>query len=159
MKVALVRTPVINLKNSPFGSTPGIPSNLAYLASVIQDNGHSVAVVDSYGMAPHRFSDHLDKFEARGLLPDEIVQCIPGDVDVIGISIHCTLEHGMGISILRESKKRFPDVPVVIGGYHTTFCVDPFLSAGADYVIQGEGEQRFPMLLGMLENSNEYTMD
>jgi anaerobic magnesium-protoporphyrin IX monomethyl ester cyclase len=159
MKVALIRTPVINLKNSPFGSTPGIPSNLAYLASVLQKHGHTVAVVDSYGLAPHRFTDHLDKFEARGLLPDEIVGCIPPDVEVIGISIHCTLEHGMGISILKMSKEHFPDVPVVIGGYHTTFCVEPFLEAGADYVLQGEGEQRFPMLLEMMENSSPFTLD
>lgn len=159
MKVALVRTPVINLKNSPFGSTPGIPTNLAYLTSVLQREGHFVAVVDAYGLAPHRFSPYLDKFEARGLLPEETVNCIPHDVDVIGVSVHCTLEHGMGLSIVRESKKRFPEVPVVIGGYHTTFCVDPFLDAGADYVVQGEGEQRFPLLLRMLESGESYTMD
>lgn len=159
MKVALVRTPVINLRNSPFGSTPGVPSNLAYLVSVLQEAGHSVAVVDSYGMAPHRFLPYLDKFEARGLKPSEAIQSIPEDVDVIGISVHCTLEHGVGLQLVEESKKRFPNIPVVIGGYHTTFCVDPFLENGADYVIQGEGEQRFPMLLNMLENSEEFTLD
>ncbi len=159
MKVAFLRTPIVNLKNSPFGSTPGIPANLPYLASVLIDEGHQVAIVDAYGLAPHRFTPYLDKFEARGLLPNEIVASIPGDVDVIGISVHCTLEHGMAIKLIKESKKRFPSIPVVMGGYHTTFCIDPFIEAGADYLLQGEGEHRLPLLLKMLESGKDFTMD
>ncbi|MCK5785089.1 MAG: B12-binding domain-containing radical SAM protein [Candidatus Sabulitectum sp.] len=159
MKMAFLRTPIVNLKNSPFGSTPGIPANLPYLASVLLKAGHQIAIVDAYGLAPHRFTSYLDKFEARGLLPDEIVACIPGDVDVIGVSVHCTLEHGMAIRIIKESKLRFPDIPLVVGGYHTTFCVDPFLEAGADYLLQGEGEHRLPMLLRMLESGENFSMN
>ena len=159
MKVALLRTPIVNLKNSPFGSTPGVPANLPYLAGVLLKEGHEVAIVDAYGIAPHRFTPYLDKFEARGLLPSEIVQSIPEDVDVIGISVHCTLEHGMAIQMIKESKKRFPAIPVVMGGYHTTFCVAPFIEAGADYLLQGEGEHRLPLFLKMLENGVEFNMD
>jgi radical SAM superfamily enzyme YgiQ (UPF0313 family) len=159
LKVALLRTPVVNLRNSPFGSTPGIPSNLPYLVSVLLRHGHSALIVDAYGMAPHRFSRYLGKFEARGLLPRETVAAVPDDVDVIGVSVHCTLEHGMAVSLVRESKRRFPEVPVVVGGYHTTFCVEPFLEAGADYVVQGEGEQRLPLLLELIEKGGSFPMD
>ncbi len=159
MKVVLVKTPVVNLRNSPFGSVPGIPTNLAYLAAVLRKSGHSVAIVDAYGLAPHDFSSYMGKFEVRGLLPEEIVQVIPKDVDVIGLSVHCTLEHGLAVSILSECRKLFPKVPLIVGGYHTTFAVDPFIKAGADYVLQGEGEHRFPMLLEMLESGREFTMD
>jgi len=159
VKVALLKTPVVNQRNSPFGSVPGVPTNMAYLTSVLLEHGHHVVIVDAYGLAPHRFTPYLDKFEARGLLPGEIVGRIPSDVEIIGISVHCTLEHGMALTILKEAKKRFPEVPVLIGGYHTTFCVEPFLNGGADYVVQGEGEHRFPMLLDMLENGGEFGMD
>jgi radical SAM superfamily enzyme YgiQ (UPF0313 family) len=159
MRVALVRTPVVNLRNSPFGSTPGIPANLPYLAAVLLNRGHSVAIVDAYGLAPRRFSPYLGKFEARGLLPREIVQSVPDDVQVIGVSVHCTLEHGMAVSIVRLAKEKFPGVPVVVGGYHTTFCVEPFLRAGADYVLQGDGEKRLPMLLETLESGAPFSMD
>jgi len=159
MKVVLLRTPIVNLKNSPFGSTPGIPANLPYLAGVLLNEGHSVAVVDAYGLAPRRFTPYLDKFEARGLLPDEIAASIPFDADVIGLSVHCTLEHGMAVSMIREVKKRFPLKPIVVGGYHTTFCVEPFIQAGADYVLQGEGEKRLPMLLETIEKGTPFTMD
>lgn len=159
MKIALLRTPVVNLRNSPFGSTPGIPANLPYLCSVLLNEGHTVTVVDSYGLAPHRFTPYLGKFEARGLLPGEIVDSIPDDADAIGLSVHCTLEHGMAISIIKQSKKRFPGIPLIVGGYHTTFCVEPFLAAGADYVLQGEGEKRLPMLLRSLESGVPFTMD
>ena len=159
MKTAFLRTPIVNLKNSPFGSTPGIPANLPYLCGVLLREGHTVTIVDGYGLAPHRFTPYLDKFEARGLLPDEIVAAIPEDVELIGVSVHCTLEHGMAISLVKESKKRFPGVPLVVGGYHTTFCVEPFIEAGADYVLQGEGEKRLPMLMNMLESGKPFTMD
>jgi len=159
MKFAFLRTPIVNLRNSPFGSTPGIPANLPYLAAVLMEAGHEIAIVDAYGLAPHRFTPYLGKFEARGLLPGEIVHCIPGDVDAIGVSVHCTLEHGMAVSIVRESKRRFPSKPVIVGGYHTTFCVAPFLEAGADYVLQGEGEERLPMLLRSIELGEPFTMD
>lgn len=159
MKMALLRTPVVNLKNSPFGSTPGIPANLPYLASVVMNHGHQVTIVDAYGLAPHRFTPYLDKFETRGFLPNEIIESVPADVDIIGVSVHCTLEHGMAIQIIEQAKKRFPDIPVVVGGYHTTFCIDPFLEAGADYLLQGEGEHRLPMLLDMLEKGKPFTMN
>jgi len=159
MKIALLRTPVVNLKNSPFGSTPGIPANLPYLAGVLLEHGHQVTIVDSYGLAPHRFTTYLDKFEARGLLPVEAVGCIPEDAEAIGISVHCTLEHGMAVSLVHECKKRLPAIPVIIGGYHTTFCVEPFLEAGADFVLQGEGEHRLPMLLDSLESGSDFSMD
>ncbi|NLP05698.1 B12-binding domain-containing radical SAM protein [Candidatus Fermentibacteria bacterium] len=159
MRVVLVRPPVVNLRNSPFGSTPGVPSNLAYLGGVLLAGGHSYLIVDSYGLAPHRFSAYKGRFEARGLLPPEAVSCIPPDVEMIGISCHCTLEHGMTLWLVAEAKKRFPDVPVVIGGYHTTFCYEPFLAAGADYVLQGEGEHRLPMLIDHLERGREFALD
>lgn len=57
----------------------------------------------------------------------------------------------MTLSLIRESKKRFPGVPIVVGGYHTTFCTRPFLEEGADFVLQGEGEHRLPMLISHLE--------
>jgi anaerobic magnesium-protoporphyrin IX monomethyl ester cyclase len=159
MKFVFLRTPIVNLKNSPFGSTPGIPANLPYLAAVLMNEGHEVGIVDAYGLAPHRFSPYLGKFEARGLLPDEIVQCIPQDVDAIGVSVHCTLEHGMAIAIVKGAKRRFPSLPVIVGGYHTTFCVAPFLDAGADYILQGEGEDRLPMLLRSIELGEPFTLD
>ncbi len=159
MRVALVKTPVVNFRNSPFGSVPGIPTNMAYLAAVLRNAGHSVAVVDAYGLAPHRFTPYRDKFEIRGLLPEEIVRCIPEGVEIIGLSVHWTLEHGMAISIIRECGMLHPEVKIVVGGYHTTFAVEPFLEAGADYVLQGEGEHRFPMLLSILESGGDFTMD
>jgi anaerobic magnesium-protoporphyrin IX monomethyl ester cyclase len=159
MKVALLRTPIVNLKNSPFGSTPGIPANLPYLCAVLMEAGHSVTIVDAYGLAPRRFTPYLKKFEARGLLPAEIAAAIPQDADVVGVSVHCTLEHGMALAMISQARKALPAVPIVVGGYHTTFCVQPFLDAGADYVLQGEGEQRLPMLLDMLEKGTPFTMD
>lgn len=159
MKVVLIKPPVVNFRNSPFGSVPGIPTNMAYLAAVLRETGHHIAVVDAYGLAPHRFTEYRGKFEIRGLLPHEIVECIPEGADVLGVSVHCTLEHSVCISIIKECVKAFPGVTIVVGGYHTTFTVEPFLEAGADYVLQGEGEHRFPSLLKLIESGGEFEYD
>lgn len=159
MKIALLRPPVVNLRNSPFGSTPGMPSNLAYLAAVLKEHGHCVTVVDSYGLAPARFMRYKEKFEARGLTPAEAVELVPPGVGMIGISVHCTLEHGNSIALVRESRRRHPRATVVVGGYHTTFCVEPFLEAGADFVLQGEGEHRLPLLIDSIEKGVSFDMD
>jgi radical SAM superfamily enzyme YgiQ (UPF0313 family) len=50
----------------------------------------------------------------------------------------------MSCSIIREMKVRVPSRPVIVGGYHATFVPDDFITAGADYVIMGEGENRLP---------------
>jgi len=49
VKFVFLRTPIVNLKNSPFGSTPGIPANLPYLAAVLMKEGHAVGIVDAFG--------------------------------------------------------------------------------------------------------------
>jgi anaerobic magnesium-protoporphyrin IX monomethyl ester cyclase len=159
LRIALVRTPVVNLRNSPFGSTPGVPSNLAYLGGVLNQHGHHHVIIDSYGLAPHLFSPYKGKFEARGLLPPDAIALIPADVELIGLSCHCTLEHGMTLWLVSEAKKRFPEVPVVVGGYHTTFCIQPFLDGGADFVLQGEGEHRLPMLIDHIARGTAFTLD
>lgn len=153
MKLVLIRPPVVHLKADMYGSIPGIPAGMAYLAGSVRESGHQVAIVDAYGSAPRRFYDFRDRYRARGLTPEETAAMVrdlePG---AVGISVHCATEHAMSCHIAREVKSLLPDVPVIVGGYHATFLPEAFIEAGADLVVMGEGERRLPLLLNALES-------
>lgn len=150
IELTLIRPPVVHLKADFYGSIPGIPSGLAYLAAAVRDSGHPVRIVDAYGLNPHRFYTFRSRFRARGLTPSETARLTPSD-SVAGVSVHCAGEHSMACAIVRELKASAPLRPVVVGGYHATFVAGDFIEAGADYVIMGEGERRLPLLLSRIE--------
>ncbi len=149
-ELVLVRPPVVHLKADFYGSIPGIPSGIAYLAASVRAAGFPVRVIDAFGTAPHRFFTFRRRYRARGLTPGEIADLTPRD-SIAGISVHCAGEHSMSCSIIRELKARAPFRPVIVGGYHATFVPDDFIAAGADYAVMGEGENRLPGLLAGLE--------
>ncbi len=49
-------------------------------------------------------------------------------------------------------KKRWPDVPVILGGIYATLCPEHAKAAGADHIISGEGELKVLQLLSRLWN-------
>ncbi len=156
MKLILIRPPVVHLKADFYGSIPGIPSGLAYLAASVGESGYDVGIIDAYGENPHRFYTFRKRFRARGLTPSEIADRVPDDA-VPGISVHCASEHSMCLEIVRELKRRNPNRLVLVGGYHTTFVPEDFVKAGADFVVLGEGEKRVPDLLAYIEGKVEFS--
>jgi len=150
IELTLIRPPVVHLKADFYGSIPGIPSGLAYLAASTRDAGFPVKIVDAYGLNPHRFYTFRNRYRARGLTPSETARLTPSGA-VAGVSVHCAGEHSMACAIVRELKASKPQRPVVVGGYHSTFVPGDFIAAGADYVIMGEGERRLPALLSRIE--------
>lgn len=150
MRTVLIRPPVVHLKADFYGSIPGIPSGLAYLAGSVRASGHAVEIVDGYGEAPHRFYTFRKRYRARGLTPAEIAGRTRPDC-AAGISVHCAAEHHMAMAIVRELKRAVPERKVIVGGYHTTFVPGDFIEAGADFVVLGEGEKRFPAVLHHIE--------
>jgi anaerobic magnesium-protoporphyrin IX monomethyl ester cyclase len=149
--ITLIRPPVVHLKRDFYGSIPGIPAGLAYLAASVRQAGAETSILDGYGMAPHRFYTFRDDYRARGLTPDEIASMLAGKDTVAGISVHCATEHSMAIAISRAIKERSPGTPVIVGGYHATFVPRDYIDSGVDYVVMGEGEKRLPALLEFLD--------
>ncbi len=151
MRIALVRTPVVHLSADLYGSIPGIPSGIAYLAASVRARGHEVSIVDGYGERPHDFYRFRSRYTARGLTPAGISGRIDPSTPVAGVSVHCAGEHSMACEILAAVKAGHPGIVTVVGGYHATFVPEAFIAAGADYVVMGEGEERLPRLLDALE--------
>lgn len=143
---------MVHLKKDFYGSIPGIPAGLAYLAGSVRQAGIETDILDAYGLAPRRFYSFRENYRARGLTPPEIAYRVARSGFIPGISVHCASEHSMALHIIGAIKKESPETPVIVGGYHATFLPDEFIEGGADYVILGEGEKRLPKLLNCLEN-------
>lgn len=123
MKILLINPPNFNLYTHMGAIMP--PLGLAYIASVLKEAGHSPEILD------------LDVTKR---------QVDFTAYDLIGIST-LTPTYPQALDIAQECNKE--GVPVVMGGYHSTFMDEETLGTGwVDYVVRGEGEY---ILLDLLD--------
>src|SRR5690606_18790093 len=85
MKIHLVHPPVYINENGLTALRPSLPLGLAYIAAVLREDGHDVAVVDALGEAPNQ-SVHDGDIWRIGLTTDEVVARIAPDADAIGVT-------------------------------------------------------------------------
>lgn len=106
------------------------PLGILYIAGVLREGGHEVAVIDAYA---ERLSQ--DDLEAR--------------IEAFGpamVGFTCfTSNGGIVYTFTRRLKAKHPEITIVLGNVHASVFARQYLLNGCcDYVIHGEGE--FPML-------------
>lgn len=122
------------------------PLGLAYLAAVVREQGHEVAVVDSVGEAPEQFLECVDhRFLSHGLSALEVAALIAEDTEVIGVSCMFSHEWPLTRDLIEILHERCPDALVVVGGEHATALPDLVLrdAPAVGVVVVGEGEETF----------------
>ena len=115
------------------------PLGLLYIASSLrQIRSDDIRVVDA-------FCENLTK----QALVERVVRERP-DVFGINCSTHTFLA---AVDVLREVRRIRPETVLVLGGYHATFAAERILRAypEVDFIIKGEAEHAFPMLLDRVE--------
>jgi radical SAM superfamily enzyme YgiQ (UPF0313 family) len=166
MKILLIQPPVRDFYQTSIRTQP---IGLAYLAASLKNNGHEVEILDcqtetkksipipaelSYLKDFYPFNDQspfklysgyyhfgMDWAEIRKKVEDS-------RADVFGISSSFTPYHGEALEICRIIKEWDRRKIVVMGGAHVSCDPERVLrSPSVDYVILGEGEARFPLLL------------
>ena len=148
VKVALINPNLVVQCNDPF--TTGIiymPIGLAYVAASLRARGLEVGVIDAYAERPKQI--HLQgEFYIYGLKPEEIADRI-SQATAVFIYANSLTNHISIVGITQGLKKRHPDLPVVIlenTQAVTAYALQPvaqeFYSAGADFILTGEGELR-----------------
>jgi anaerobic magnesium-protoporphyrin IX monomethyl ester cyclase len=106
------------------------PLGLGYLAAVLRNHEHDVSIFD------------------LNLTPGEKIPNL-GSFDVVGISMD-TSRHNVGIEIAKDAMSQ--GCTVVMGGPHATFLSEDLLTRGfTHYVVRGEGEESFALLVDDLE--------
>ncbi len=138
MRVLLIRPflDVFNVLRKVGGNS--FPTNLMYLSAFLKREGHAVTLID-YENEPRRM---------RFLYKD--IQ--EGQFQIIGIT-SMTPSYPNACFLVSLIKEKFPELPIVFGGVHSTLLPDQVLleNPGVTYVIRGEGEFTFVELLKTLQ--------
>jgi len=152
LEVTLVRPPIVVQPASLSTHGPIPPVGLAYIAAVVRDAGHRVSLVDAVAEAigrAHDFDSPMGVLRRVGLSPAEVVERIPVNVDVIGITLMFIHEWPQTREIVGLARERFPDATIIVGGETpTAFWRWMFQQTDAiDFVVLGEGEATIVELL------------
>ncbi|MBU2488741.1 MAG: B12-binding domain-containing radical SAM protein [Proteobacteria bacterium] len=145
MKVVLINPPLVGQVNDFMGHVPFQPVSLLYLAASLRAAGISVEVVDCFAEARESQAGFSRNLSLRGLWGEALLDRIPGDASLIGISCLFGVQHSMVVHLIARIKERYP-APVVVGGDHATIVAPEFIAAGADFAVRGEGERVLPAL-------------
>ncbi len=142
MKVALIHPSAEELYGK-WEDSVGVwpPLGIAYLASFLEKNGHTVSIIDAN--AEHKSIDAVVE-ELRSFKPN-----------LVGITSVTVLI--LQAFKLAKAVKKAMDVPVVLGGPHpTTIPEDTILRDEVDFVVRGEGERTLIELIGCIEAGKGY---
>jgi radical SAM superfamily enzyme YgiQ (UPF0313 family) len=166
MKILLIQPPIEDFYRTSIRTQP---IGLAYLAASLRNHGHEVEILDcqtekkksipipgelSYLKDFYPFNDQspfklYSGYYHFGMDYEEIKQRIKDSkANIFGISSSFTPYHAEALEIARIVKQWDRKKIIVMGGAHVS-C-DPkgvLRSPFVDYVISGEGEDRFPFLL------------
>ena len=170
MKILLIQPPVRDFYQTAIRTQP---IGLAYLASSLRNHGHDVEILDCQTERKRSISIPAELAYLRDYYPfhdrspfklytgfyhfgmdwGEIRQRIEAsEADVFGISSSFTPYHGEALEIARIVKEWDRNRIVVMGGSHASSDPEGVLrSPFVDYVVLGEGEIRFPLLLEKME--------
>jgi len=170
MKILLIQPPVRDFYQT---SIRTFPIGLAYLAASLQSHGHEVEILDCQTEKKRSIPILSELFYLRDFYPfndrspfklysgyyhfgmgwEEIRRRIADSkAEIFGISSSFTPYHGEALEIARIIKEWDRRKVVLMGGAHVSCDPDGVLKNPlVDYVILGEGEIRFPLLLEQIE--------
>jgi len=142
MKMLLIKPRYIFVSHHPVqfqGSEKALPLALAYLAAVLEKDGHVIHIAD-YQIDNQQIAAILRKFKP----------------EIVGISAY-SKEFLHARELMREVKESQPDLPIVIGGPHVNAYRERVFdqSGHIDYAIVNEGEETLLELLHRLEGKQD----
>ncbi|MBI3299998.1 MAG: B12-binding domain-containing radical SAM protein [Elusimicrobia bacterium] len=151
MRITLIEPPRYYSPTSPISTVVIPPLGLAYIAGTLEAAGHELTVVDALSQGMDRFAPYRSVY-LRGLPVSEICDQVPADTQLIGVTCMFSAQWLIVRELLSELKRRFPKVPLVLGGEHGTGMPELSMEqAPIDYIVTGEGEETIVELAGRLE--------
>jgi radical SAM superfamily enzyme YgiQ (UPF0313 family) len=131
---------------------PSLPLGLAYVAASLRKAGHEVSVIDAVAAAPDQVTPGKRRqLFALGLTPEQIVERIDPDADVIAITNMWSFSWPLVREIIQQVKRAWPDKIIVAGGEHFSGLPEYSMEqAPIDYIVLGEGEEGAVELLGAI---------
>lgn len=154
LNFCLINPPLKRSKNNFSTISVVPPLGVAYLAAVANDHCN-LSVIDGLGESLHQDYKAVDDGnEVFGLSLQEVVDRIPADVDLIGLSVMFTSLWEFNKELIELIRSRFPSVRLVLGGEHVTGAHKDILKELGENVVcvLGEGEETLLELLDVKKN-------
>ena len=119
------------------------PLGVGYLASALEAHNHAATLVDAPSLG----------WDLRRVILEIAAQC----PDIVGISCLTTCP-GSAYALAAAIKEKRPDMRVVMGGLHVSFCCDTILDAcpDIDAAFPGEAEHSFSEYVNRVEQGRPY---
>ena len=152
MNVLLIQPPITITKGEVLGITQ--PLGLAYLASVIEQNGHHVEILDTI-VEGYNFRCYENGLIRIGLkwnsIQKEVERFHP---DLVGITCPYTLMDKEMRTVAALVKNVDHNIPVVVGGAHPS-CMPEYVirDPNIDFLVIGEGEMIFLDLIKKIDEN------
>lgn len=116
------------------------PINLAILASLAENLGHEVKIIDG---------------EVENLSIEEVLsQTAIFGPDIIGMGAHTPFFH-VTTNYAKAFKKNLSKIPIVLGGPHITILKESAFNKFFDYAFIGEADVTWPLFLKQYEKGEE----
>jgi radical SAM superfamily enzyme YgiQ (UPF0313 family) len=115
---------------------------LRYISSFLKQGGHEVVLIDALKLGFDQISDYGTGVLV-GLQTGAIVELIPPDAGLIGISAPFSQLAAIVHEIAAAIKERYPDKRLVLGGVYPSTQPELALTSAADLIVIGEGETAF----------------
>jgi len=144
MHTALIHTGISRCGFNSYGSSQEgsyISHGLSILSAVLKRSGHSVRLID------------LRRLSGWQAFSRELMKTKP---DVVGFTM-MTVDYEIVKEGVEHCRKALPTVKIVVGGPHPSIFPDDVLKfESVDFVLRGEGEISFPIILDHIEKGEEY---
>jgi radical SAM superfamily enzyme YgiQ (UPF0313 family) len=156
--VCLINPPGIKTTSGLQMHTPNPPIGLAYIAAAVRRAGHEVAVIDATGAALDQIQPMPGRPDilVQGLTPEQIVERIPPDTAILGLSCQFSTLWPISRRILEIIRRAHPQLPLIAGGEHPTALFEHVLATSpADICVLGEGEKTIIELIETLTSGGD----
>jgi radical SAM superfamily enzyme YgiQ (UPF0313 family) len=116
------------------------PLNLAILAAVAEQHGHSCQIIDA---------------QIEGISEEEVVARLVADPpNLVGLTGTSPFFH-FSMSLARKIKATLPELPIIVGGPHISIVGEAAFDPVFDYALLGEADRTFPRFLETLEKGED----
>ncbi len=157
-KIVLIRPPCLVSVGAISAGLLSPPIALAYLAASVRNNGHEVSIVDAIGLDSEKKTYLGNKLFSIGISSSDILNLIPKDVDLIGISGMFSYEWSTLRPLVNMIGKKFRDKYFIAGGEHFTAVPEICLEQckDLDAVVLGEGEETIVEIAKAIDSNSSW---
>jgi len=159
-KITIICPQLVTLYRDNLGSgIPYMPVIAAYLAAILREK-YDTKVIDAFGEDPLNAWVE-DRYIIQGITFDETVRKIPPDCRYSILYVSTIMANYVLHKTIRLIKEKHPLTKIIliensqgVIGCPLKFIYKDFLDSGADYIIQGECEEKVPVLIDSLEQGS-----